>query len=200
MKSTTLATSAVAASALALLVAGCGGQTANQSADRAHGAQPAGHSARLISVASDTAASRCTVSHLSLKLGQPGHAAGSTYQPIVFTNTGAASCTLSGYPGVSYVAPSSGAQVGAAATRDQGVAPHTVTLAPGGHAASLLQLADYINYPASSCAAKPVSGLRVYPPGSKSAAYIAFAHTRKACSSNVQQLTVRAVIKGRSGQ
>lgn len=199
MKSTTLATSTVAVSALALLVAGCGGQTANPSAGAA-GAQPAGHSARLISVASDTATSRCTVSHLSLRLGRAGGAAGSTYQPIVFTNTGTASCTLSGYPGVSYVAPRSGAQVGAAATRDTGVAPHTVTLAPGGHAASLLQLVDYINYPASSCAAKPVSGLRVYPPGSKSAAYIAFAHNRKACSSHVQQLTVRAVVKGRSGQ
>jgi len=199
MKSTSLVTSAVTASALALLVAGCGGQTANQAASKG-GTPPAGHSAQVISLASGTAASRCTVSHLTLRLGRAGHAAGSTYQPIVFTNKGTAACTLSGYPGVSYVAPSSGAQVGAAATRDQGVSPRTVTLAPGGHAASLLQLVDYINYPASSCSAKPVSGLRVYPPGSRSAAYIAFGHNRKACSSNVHQLTVRAVVKGQSGQ
>ncbi len=188
-------TTALTISALAVLAAGCGGQAAAHSS-----APPAGHSARLISVASDNSTSRCTVGQLSVRLGRAGHAAGSTYQPIVFTNTGSSSCTLTGYPGVSYVAPKSGSQVGAAASRDAANSPHTVTLASGGHAAALLQLANYINYPASSCQAKPVSGLRVYPPGSKSAAYIAFAHNRKACSSNVQQLTVRAVLKGQSGQ
>ena len=190
MKTTALAISAVAA-----LAAGCGGQAAH------HGSGPhGGQAARLISVASDSGTTRCAVSQLAVRLGRAGHAAGSTYQPIVFTNKGAAACTLTGYPGVSYVAPKTGAQVGAAATRDPANTPHTVTLAAGGHAASLLQLANYINYPATSCAAKSVSGLRVYPPGSKAAAYIAFARNRKACSSKVQQLTVRAAVKGRSGQ
>jgi hypothetical protein len=188
-------TTALTMTAVAVLAAGCGGQAAHQTR-QPHGSQ----AARLMSVASDAGTARCAVSQLSVRLGRAGHAAGSTYQPIVFTNKSSAACTLTGYPGVSYVAPKTGAQVGAAASRDAANTPHPVSLAAGGHAASLLQLANPSNYPAASCTAKSVSGLRVYPPGSKAAAYIAFAHTRKACSSDVQQLTVRAVLKGRSGQ
>ncbi|HET7311158.1 MAG TPA: DUF4232 domain-containing protein [Mycobacteriales bacterium] len=187
-------------SALALLAAGCGVQAATQTTAQRPAARPAAEPAQVVAVAATTTPSRCTVGQLSLRLGTAGHAAGSTYQPIVFTNTGTTSCTLRGYPGVSYVALRTGAQVGAAATRDPAVTVRTVTLAPGGHAASLLQLVNYLNYPATTCAAKPVSGLRLYPPGSKSAAYLAFAHTREACSSTVRQLSVRAVVKGRSGQ
>jgi hypothetical protein len=201
-------TRALTLSAVALLAAGCGTQTAaNTSAHQAGArpgprtaARPAAQPAKVIAVASTSSPSRCTVSQLTLRLGRAGHAAGSTYQPIVFTNDGAAACTLRGYPGVSYVAPKSGAQVGAAASRDAAVAVRTITLGAGGHAAALLQLVNYLNYPASACAAKTVSGLRVYPPGSKAAAYVAFAHNRKACSSNVRQLSVRAVVKGRTGQ
>ena len=208
-------TRALTLSALALLAAGCGTQTATNAAHQTgakpaarrpapqtgqHAAQPTTQPAKVIAVAATGSPSRCTVSQLSLRLGTAGHAAGSTYQPIVFTNTGTTACTLRGYPGVSYVAPKSGAQVGAAATRDAAVAVRTITLAAGGHAAALLQLVNYLNYPATSCAAKAVSGLRVYPPGSKAAAYVAFAHSREACSSNVQQLSVRAVVRGRTGQ
>jgi Protein of unknown function (DUF4232) len=183
-------------SALALLAAGCGAQAAAHPTATRGGSQPA----RIVAVASTGSTARCTAHQLSVRLGTAGHAAGSTYRPIVFTNTGSSPCTLRGYPGVSYVAPKTGAQVGAPATRDTGVAPTTVTLAPRGHAAALLQLVNYINYPASDCKAKPVSGLRVYPPGSRAAKYVAFAQNTKACSSDADQLTVRAVVKGRSGQ
>ena len=207
-------TTALTMSALALVAAGCGAQAANP-ASATHGAsrQPS----QVVSLASTTTP-RCTVSHLSLRLGTAGHAAGSTYRPIIFTNKGTTSCTLRGYPGVSYVAPSTGAQVGAAATRSAGVTVRTVTLAPGGRASALLQLVNSINYPPSRCAAKPVSGELVQPygdfgakdpmrsasvrivAGSTAAAYVAFAHSTKACSTNVQQLSVRAVVKGQTGQ
>src|SRR3954466_16021370 len=129
-----------------------------------------------------TSPSRCRLGDLSVHLGAAGHAAGSTYRPIVFTNTGDAACTLRGYPGVAYVAPTSGRQIGAAASRDSGVRTRTVTLAPGRHAAAPLQLGNYLTSPAGACAAKPVSGLRVSPPGSSTAAYVAFARHRQACS------------------
>jgi Protein of unknown function (DUF4232) len=157
-------------------------------------------STQLVAAASTSAPSRCRLGHLSVHLGPAGHAAGSTYRPIVFSNTSDTVCTLRGYPGVAYVAPTSGRQIGAAASRDDALRTRTVTLAPGGHAAALLQLVNPFNYPAADCAARTVSGLRVYPPGSTTAAYVAFAHHHKACSSNVHQLAVRVVIRGKTGE
>lgn len=183
--------------ALALLAAGCGGEATNQ---RAAAPRTSDQSTQAVTLTTTSTPSRCTVRHLSLRLGTATHSTGSTYRPIVFTNTGSATCTLRGYPGVSYVAPSTGAQVGAAATRNSAVSVRTITLAPNHHAASLLQLVDYLNFPAARCDAKPVSGLRVYPPGSKASAVIHFAHNHMACSSDVEQLSVRAVVKGQTGQ
>lgn len=211
MKSRALSVPVLSVSLLALLVAGCGSQAATHTTHTTSATQTthttAGRAAaspaqpvRLVTVAAATTASRCTVRQLSLRLGTAGHAAGSTYRPIVFTNTGTTACTLRGYPGVSYVAPRTAAQVGAAAFRDSAVPVQTVMLSPGGHAAALVQFVNYLNYPASTCVAKPVSGLRVYPPGSTSAAYIAFAHVTRACSTHVRQLSVRAVVKGSTGQ
>jgi len=147
-----------------------------------------------------TSPSRCRLGDLSVHLGAAGHAAGSTYRTIVFTNTGDAACTLRGYPGVAYVAPTSGRQIGAAASRDDAVRTRTVPLARGAHAASLLRLVTAFNYPAADCSARSVSGLRVYPPGSTTAAYVAFAHHHKACSSKVHQLAVRVVLHGTTGE
>ena len=143
---------------------------------------------------------RCTTAHLSAHLGQAGGAAGSVYQPIVWTNKSHSACTLFGYPGVSYVAPSSGKQVGAAATHNTQHPPRTVTLQPGGHASALVQMADYQNYPKAKCQPTAVSGLRVYPPGSHSAEFVKFATQRKACSTRVHQLSVEATVKGKAGQ
>ena len=143
--------------------------------------------------AAPAAPSRCGTGQLSIRLGRDSGAAGSVYAPLVFTNTGETSCTLTGYPGVSYVAPQSGKQVGAAAERNPQHPVHTVTLSPGGRAAAVLQRVNYLNYPAGSCKATHVSGLRVYPPGSRTAAYVAFSHVTSACSSQAAQLTVEAV-------
>jgi hypothetical protein len=194
-------TAAVATCALAVLAAGCGTQHAGQHAV-AHSAPGAAAttSSHVVAVAATSTPSRCRLASLSVRLGPAGHAAGSTYRPVVFTNTGGAACTLRGYPGVAYVAPTSGRQVGAEASRDDAVRIRTVTLAPGGHAAALLQLVNPFNYPAADCVAKTVSGLRVYPPGSTTAAYVAFARHRKACSSDVHQLSTRVVVRGTTGQ
>src|SRR5205823_3859332 len=133
-------------------------------------------------------------------LGTKGGAAGSVYAPIVFTNTSTSACTLDGYPGVSYVAPSNGQQVGTAATRNALHAASSVTLAADASASALVQMTNHANYPDASCKAAPVGGLRVYPPGSKTAAYVAFSSAQMACSSNVNQLTVAAVVAGTTGQ
>lgn len=143
--------------------------------------------------------SACRTADLSVRLGSPQGAAGSVYAPLVFTNTGDGSCRLAGYPGVSYVAPHSGHQVGAAASRNPQHPARTVTLAPGGHAAAVVQMVAYQNYPRSKCAPTRVSGLRVYPPNNTAAKYVAFGSHRSACSTKVSQLTVEAVVRGASG-
>lgn len=149
---------------------------------------------------STNTAPMCMTGGLSLRLGRPGSAAGSHYQPIVFTNRTHATCTLTGYPGVSFVAPGTGRQVGTAATRNAQHAVIQIALSPGGSASALLQIVNRANYPSDHCNARGVSGFRVYPPGNTAAAYVPFrGGTHRACSSQVEQLAVDAVVAGVTG-
>src|SRR5260370_12127874 len=68
-------------------------------------------------------------------------AAGSIYVPIDFTNTTRSTCTLFGYPGVSFVTSVPGSQLGRPAARNPADPAATVTLAPGGVAHATLQVA-----------------------------------------------------------
>ena len=150
--------------------------------------------------AAPSSAMRCTTAQLHARFGATDAAAGSTYKTVVWTNRDQTACTLYGYPGVSYVAPTSGSQVGTAASRTQQHPPRTVTVQPGAHASAVVQLANYQNYPKAQCKPTTVSGLRIYPPGSRSAEYLAFQHSRKACSTSVHQLSVEAVVAGTAGR
>lgn len=105
----------------------------------------------------------CESKHLSLSLGASQGTAGSSYQPIVFTNKGSSACTLHGYPGVSYV-DSSGAILGKPASEEGGHRV-TVTLQPGGVAHATLQQPDPGNFSPSSCNETTADRLQVYPPG-----------------------------------
>lgn len=136
----------------------------------------------------------CSTGSLSASLGQAGGAAGSSYYPIEFTNVSGSACTLYGYPGVSFVAPS-GSQVGAAATEDPVYPRSLVTLAPGGSVHAELQVADAANYPSSVCKPVTVSRIRVYPPGWTSAVYVSLTVT--ACGNTaVPLLSVQTVQPG----
>ena len=115
-------------------------------------------------------AAPCPTTQLAVSLAHGGVAAGSTYQRLVFTNTGSAACSLAGYPGVSYVSSRSGTQVGAAADR---MGPmHTVTLAPGGSVAAVLQSSDARNFAEDQCGQTTAGGLRVYPPNQTTAVFV----------------------------
>ncbi|MBV9870748.1 MAG: DUF4232 domain-containing protein, partial [Frankiaceae bacterium] len=72
----------------------------------------------------------CQSGALSLSLGQSQGAAGSTYVPVVLTNTGAKTCTLRGYPGVSFV-DASGTLLGKPARQATGSPPKTLKLGSG---------------------------------------------------------------------
>ena len=102
-----------------------------------------------------------------------GAAAGSTYFKLEFTNLSGRACTLRGYPGVSAV-DLRGLQLGSAAGRNPTHPSRTLTLRPGASAASVLQIADALNYPAATCHRTTAAGLRVYPPNETRAKTVPF--------------------------
>jgi hypothetical protein len=149
---------------------------------------------------SDTAPSGCATPYLKALVGPAGVAAGSAYYPIELTNIAKSSCTLYGFPGVSFVTGVNGSQIGLAATENPIRPRRLVTLAPGKTASALLQVVNAANYPPHRC--KPVTAhwLKVYPPGETSALYYNFSAT--ICSvlvSSVHSLSVGTVQPGRTG-
>jgi len=110
----------------------------------------------------------------AINTSQGGAAAGSTYYPVNFTNTGSSSCYLFGFPGVSFVTSPSGNQIGQPATRNPVVTPSTVVLAPGQTAHVTLQVVDALNYSKSACQPVTAHWLKIYPPGQYTALYLKF--------------------------
>jgi uncharacterized protein DUF4232 len=121
----------------------------------------------------------CATAALRLTLGQEGAAAGHFYRTLDFTNISSASCTLYGYPGISFVAAIGGKQIGAAASRSPAT-KRLIVLAPGKEAHARLDLLDVLNFPPSECAASDAHWMKVYPPNQFSASYVRW--TAKVCS------------------
>jgi Protein of unknown function (DUF4232) len=193
----------------ALLAAACGKNTGNSGAglSTSPSAPPASSAAATSAPASPNAggatpgAAACASSGLKMKVdtSQSGAAAGSTYVPIDFTNTTGSPCTLFGYPGVSFVTSPSGSQIGRPATRNPAASATLVTLAPGGTAHAIVQVADAGNYSASACAPVTAHWLKVFPPNQTAALYASF--TVQACSAKLphklgSQLSVYVVRPG----
>jgi hypothetical protein len=86
---------------------------------------------------------------------------------LVFRNTTDETCTLQGYPGVSFVAGDSGTQVGSAFVR---TSAHTssVRLTPGSRAYALITLTEAPN----ACSPVSARGYRVYPPDETNAVFV----------------------------
>jgi hypothetical protein len=141
----------------------------------------------------------CTTNQLVVWLDtQPNGAAGTIFYTLNFTNVGA-KCTLRGYPGVSAVAQN-GHRLGKAATRNNGTAVKTVTLASanGGSAAkantahTTLGIVDTGALSPAACHPTTASGLRVYPPNQSRAAFVPYPFPACAVASQ-SILRVRAV-------
>ena len=128
---------------------------------------------------------KCATSALrgEVNLAASSGAAGSIYYPLDLTNTSESTCTLYGYPGVSFVTGPSGTQLGAAAHRNPVTAAATVTLDPGQVAHAILQVAEAGNYDQTQC--KPVTAhyLSIYPPDQSAAIIVPF--TTQACSATL---------------
>jgi hypothetical protein len=123
----------------------------------------------------------CPTSQLSLALSGANGTAGSTYVLLNLRNNGPSVCTLSGFPGVSFVTGSKGTQTGAPATRDTSVPVTTVTVSPGHAAQSQLRLIDPLDFDPAACQLTTVQGFRVYPPGQTAAAFVS--NPGQACAS-----------------
>ena len=124
--------------------------------------------------AQGSAASRCTADALDYEVPVPGKGSGgsaSSTTSLVLRNTGSTTCTLYGYPGVSFVAGDDRHQAGAAADRQPGTTPTRVTLVPGAAALAPLTIAANASVGAP-CQPTDVVGLVVYPPGSTDAVLV----------------------------
>ena len=126
-----------------------------------------------------------------------GAAAGSVYYPIQFVNVSGASCTLYGYPGVSFVTAQGGSQIGPAATRNPAMPKVLVTLAPGQTVHAELQVVNAQNYPPGDCGVVSAHWLKIYPPNQTAPVYVSF--SAQACSKAKQILSVQTVQTGASG-
>jgi hypothetical protein len=143
------------------------------------------------------AACATTALHVAVPTGGGGAAAGSTYYPIQFSNTGSSPCTLYGYPGVSFVSAAGGSQIGSAATRDPTLPATLITLSPGQTVHATLQVVDAVNYPSSGCGLVTAHWLKIYPPNQTAPVYVSF--SAQTCSKPKTILSVQTVQNGSSG-
>ncbi len=121
----------------------------------------------------------CLASGIKGQLGVSQGTAGTIYQVIVLTNTSTATCTLYGYPGVSFVTGAGGSQVGKPASKNPVVPKALVTLAPGAKADVLLAVHDAGAI--AGCTIVTVNWLRIYPPGDYGSIYVQY--NTQACAN-----------------
>ena len=140
----------------------------------------------------------CPTRYLGVKAGLSQGTAGSTYQVIDFTNISNVSCTLYGYPGISFASTgSSGGQIGLAAKENPTPPRELVTLAPGATANALVRIVAAGNFPPATCGMVTAHWLVIYPPNQTTPVYLNY--TSPTCSKQVQILTVNVVQPGSGG-
>jgi hypothetical protein len=166
---------------------------------QATGSASSGTSGGGTPASSPTGPRPCATSALRATVGSGSAGAGSSYYPIDLTNTSGASCTLFGYPGVSFVTGIGGSQVGRPAARSPGSST-LVTLAAGATAHATLQVVDALNYPASRCTVTKVHWLKIYPPGQFTALYARFSAQTCAAPHAARILAIQPAAPGASSQ
>jgi hypothetical protein len=109
-------------------------------------------------------------------MGTGDAAAGTYHTDLVFTDKSKHSCTLYGYPGVSWVTGDNGTQVNDPFQRNAGT-KKTITLAPGGQAHAVLITHSAPNYPTEKCNPVSVRGYRIYPPDETASIFVSSPQT-----------------------
>jgi hypothetical protein len=131
--------------------------------------------------ATPTAVPVCVLPALRVSEGARQGTAGSVVTELDFTNVAKGTCTLEGFPGVSFL-DGAGKQVGAPATRNPQPVT-TVALPTTAHAVSALQVADASNYSTVDCRPVTAVAVRVYPPGSRAAVLVPLRPHLRVCST-----------------
>jgi type II secretory pathway pseudopilin PulG len=119
----------------------------------------------------------CNTDELSLKTAaSDGGGAGTTNFAIVLTNTGARTCDLYGFPGVSLV-NANGNQIGKPADRATNYKEEKFTLKTGNSVKAVISVSNQGNFDSGTCK-DGATKLRVYPPND--AGYLSVATTQTA--------------------
>lgn len=114
--------------------------------------------------------------------------------PVTVTNTGGTTCTIQGWPGVSFVAGSK--QIGPAGVLDRSTPHPTVTLQPGGQASFVVHVIRPDDYSNAVCAPRLIDGMRIIPPGSTKSLFVE-APGYDACSSDLPTtIHIGAIVPG----
>ncbi|MES2171519.1 MAG: DUF4232 domain-containing protein [Actinomycetota bacterium] len=125
----------------------------------------------------------CQAADLGISLGTPDHEASTEHLPIVFTNRGGGTCTLTGWPRVSVITVFNQTLVGPEA-RPLGTASPAVVLGVNGTAIADLQsvILDSGGGPLGSrCLVATGNGYLVNPPGSSVSVVVPAAGTVYGC-------------------
>jgi hypothetical protein len=122
------------------------------------------------------AGSGCPTSQLSLSVGDAQGAAGSTYEHYLLVNSGAVPCTLTGFPGVSFV-NSAGATITTAARASTAYA--TITLPPGQTASFMVHTSNLGTDAGCNAATQTTTSLKIIPPNQTTS--LSVASTQAAC-------------------
>lgn len=140
----------------------------------------------------------CATAALSASIPAARDAASGHYgYPVNLSNHSGSSCTLDGYPGVSFISSPGGSQIGTAATRAttayifSAQSPQAVTLAPGHTAHADLQLISAGVFASARCDPQNVNWVRIYPPNQSVPLYASL--TAQTCSKEHDMLTVSPV-------
>ncbi|WP_327145341.1 DUF4232 domain-containing protein [Nocardia sp. NBC_01327] len=137
----------------------------------------------------------CRTADLTLSKGRSDGTAGSTYTPLIFTNTGSKPCTVTGFPGVSLAAGNTGDPIGAPADRDK--PKPTITLGVNEQASALLRITDAGNY-GDRCQPVTAAGLRIYPPDNTESIFLP-AQISACANSDVHLLEISSLVPGATG-
>lgn len=125
-----------------------------------------------------TAECKAGVGKATVVTASGGASAGHVQLQVQVTNASSKPCTIKGYPGVSLVTGTEGAQLGAPAQRVAGP-EGLVTLQPGGKATAQLSLTQAANVP--DCGVTAAAGFRVYLPDDTAAQFAPLA--QQGCSN-----------------
>jgi len=153
----------------ALLLAACGSSSSSSTTTTAVATttRPTAVSTTTTTRAASTtttgaSSTSCATANLAITFGSPNGTAGAIHYAITFHNSGSSTCTLYGYPGVSFLT-AAGSQIGAPAQREGNLTPATITLASGGNAYSSVSVTDPGIPPCSTSVS--ATQVRIYPPG-----------------------------------